>query len=146
MLFSKRSNYGIQALIFLNKFKNQKKYFKSKEIAKQLGLKPSYLTKILQDMAKAGILISTTGPEGGFALSEDNEKLNLLYIYHYLENKDILKDCIMGWKPCNPSNPCPLHEIWDKNKIEIMNRLHNISINDASYSFWPELNYIVTEK
>ncbi|MFN3246281.1 MAG: RrF2 family transcriptional regulator, partial [Leptonema sp. (in: bacteria)] len=94
MFFSKRSNYGIQALVFLYKFKDKKKFFKSKEIADRLGIKPSYLTKILQDLVKEGVLISTTGPEGGFALPKGNEDINLLQIYSFLENKNLLSDCV----------------------------------------------------
>lgn len=141
MFFSKKSNYGIQALVFLFKFKDKKKYFKSKEIAVNLGIKPSYLTKILQDLVKEGVLISTTGPEGGFALPEENFNISLLQLYQFLENKEILSDCVMGWKPCNADNPCPLHELWDQHKLQILEKLRKITIKDASYLFWPQFEY-----
>ena len=141
MFFSKRSNYGIQALVFLYKFKDKKKFFKSNEIADRLGIKPSYLTKILQDLVKEGVLISTTGPEGGFALPEENEDINLLQIYSFLENKNLLSDCVMGWKPCNADNPCPLHELWAQYKINILEKLRETTIKNASHTFWPQFEY-----
>ncbi len=141
MFFSKRSNYGIQALVFLYRFRDKKKYFKSKEIAENLGIKPSYLTKILQDLVKEGVLNSITGPEGGFSLPEDNENIDLLQIYRFLESKELLSDCVMGWKPCNAENPCPLHDQWDSYKISILQKLKNTSIKDASNSFWPQFEY-----
>ncbi|MFN3604301.1 MAG: RrF2 family transcriptional regulator [Leptonema sp. (in: bacteria)] len=141
MFFSKKSNYGIQALVFLLKFREKKKYFKSKEIAENLGIRPSYLTKILQDLVKEGVLASTTGPEGGFALPEESIEITLLHIYQLLEKKDLLSDCVMGWKPCNAENPCPLHDIWDHSKLEILEKLKKISIKDASCLFWPQFEY-----
>ncbi|MCS7205615.1 MAG: Rrf2 family transcriptional regulator [Leptospiraceae bacterium] len=144
MLFSKRSNYGIQAVVFLYKFRDKKKFFKSKEIAEQLGIKPSYLTKILQDLVKEGILISTTGPEGGFAIPEESFHIDLLQVYKQLENKELLSQCAMGWKPCNSNNPCPLHELWNQAKMDIFENLSNITIKEASYRFWPKIEYVPT--
>lgn len=141
MFFSKRSNYGIQALVFLYKFKHRKKYFKSKEIAERLGIKASYLTKILQDLVKEGVLSSSTGPEGGFSFPEENENINLLQLYSFLENRELMTECVMGWKPCNEKNPCPLHNQWDIYKINLMNKLRETTIKEASVIFWPQFEY-----
>lgn len=141
MFFSKKANYGIQALIFLYKFKHKKKYFKSKEIAETLDIKTSYLTKILQDLVRKGILSSSTGPEGGFCFPTENENIDLLQIYSFLEKRELLSECAMGWKPCNENNPCPLHEQWNSFKIELLNTLKNTTIKEASTIFWPQLEY-----
>ncbi len=141
MFFSKKSNYGIQALVFLYKFKDKKKFFKSKEIAENLGIKPSYLTKILQDLVKEGVLSSTTGPEGGFSLLDESTSISLFHVYQLLEKKELFTECVMGWKPCNSENPCPLHDTWVHSKIQILEQLKKITLGEASHLFWPLFEY-----
>lgn len=141
MFFSKRANYGVHAIVFLHKFRNKKRFFKSKEIADHLGIRPAYLTKILQELAKVGVLESSTGPEGGFSLPEENADLPLIRIYEFLENKALLHECVLGWKPCNSLNPCPLHQIWNDSKAEIIKKLEKITVNEASIASWPEMHY-----
>ncbi|WP_019012397.1 RrF2 family transcriptional regulator [Deinococcus aquatilis] len=50
------------------------------DLAEFHGLAPSYLIKHLKALAKAGILISVSGPKGGFRLAKAPEQITLLEI------------------------------------------------------------------
>jgi Rrf2 family protein len=52
----------------------------AREIAEALGVPPDYLLKILQQLVKARVLISTRGPAGGFSLIRSPEEVTLLTV------------------------------------------------------------------
>jgi Rrf2 family protein len=52
----------------------------AKEIAEALGVPSDYLLKILQQLVKARILVSTRGPAGGFTVMRAPEDITLLAV------------------------------------------------------------------
>lgn len=137
MLFSKRANYGIMAILYLHRNREKKRFFRAQEIAKDLGLKASYLTKTLQDLARASVLSSMTGPEGGFALPASSDRASLLSVYETLEG-ELLNQCAMGWEACNPSAYCPLHETTSAYKKQVSKTLASTTIAEAArVRGWP---------
>ena len=52
----------------------------AREIAEALGVPPDYLLKILQQLVKARILVSTRGPAGGFSIIRPPEEISLLTV------------------------------------------------------------------
>jgi Rrf2 family protein len=52
----------------------------AREIAEALGVPPDYLLKILQQLVKARILVSTRGPAGGFTMIRPPEEVTLLAV------------------------------------------------------------------
>ncbi|MEU0492779.1 Rrf2 family transcriptional regulator [Nocardiopsis sp. NPDC006139] len=68
-------------------------------LAEVFALPTAYLAKHLQALARAGILISTTGPRGGFRLARDPGDITLLDVVTAIEGpedafrcRQILKD------------------------------------------------------
>ena len=59
--------YALQSLAWLS---SKKRPALSKEIAEDLSISPTYLTKILQTLRLAGILKATRGKNGGFQLDK----------------------------------------------------------------------------
>ena len=55
------------------------------KIAKEYNIPFEYLFKILQQLAKANILRSKRGPNGGFSLTRDASKISLLEIIEAVE-------------------------------------------------------------
>jgi len=143
MLFSKKANYGIMALLYLHRNRQKKRFYRAQEIAKDLGLKASYLTKTLQDLARAGYIASMTGPEGGFALPPASDQTTLLQIYEALDG-EVLGQCAMGWEACTTGAACPLHESTAAYKKHVSKILASTSIADAARPRgWPS---VLTEK
>ncbi|NUM71915.1 MAG: Rrf2 family transcriptional regulator, partial [Ignavibacteriaceae bacterium] len=64
MIFSKATIYGIKSIVYVAKQQNGKDYVSIREIAEKLEIPFHFLTKILQKLTHAGIIVSSKGVKG----------------------------------------------------------------------------------
>jgi len=62
-------------------------------LAKLQGLSPTYLSKILTKLVKAGIIASTPGVNGGYRLTRNKADLSFLEVIHAIEGTASLFHC-----------------------------------------------------
>ena len=67
MIYSRSAEYAIRAFVHLAQVP-EGKYAMVKNIAEQEDIPAHFLAKILQQLARKGLLRSSKGPTGGFAL------------------------------------------------------------------------------
>lgn len=84
------------------------------EIARATGIPLNYLSKILTQLRKRGIVDSEKGWGGGFELRADARNLAIGEILSIFDGVDRSKDreCVFGLAKCAADNPCPLHPYW----------------------------------
>jgi Rrf2 family protein len=109
MLITKASEYAILSLIVLSK---QDTPQDSETLSKELGIPKSFLAKILQSLAKEGILVSYRGANGGFALAKKTKEIDMLSVMSAVESKSpAVFDCAPSQKDC-PSDKANICSIW----------------------------------
>ncbi len=109
MLITKASEYAILSLIVLSK---EKKPMGSESLAMQLSIPKSFLAKILQSLAKANILKSFKGINGGFSLAITADEINMLDVMAAVEGKSpAVFECSPSMNDC-PSDKASLCSIW----------------------------------
>ncbi|WP_086256136.1 Rrf2 family transcriptional regulator [Campylobacter vicugnae] len=86
MLFTKASEYAMLSLILLSQAKHPKDV---DTISSELGISKSFLAKILQNLAKEGILNSFKGANGGFVLADKPSNLSIKYILESAEKRKV---------------------------------------------------------
>lgn len=111
VLFSKKCEYGVQAVLYLAA-KSGTGTIPAKEIAKKLNIPKEFIAKILQNLTESGIIASKKGKAGGFYLIKNPKKVTLIDIVAAIDGLEIFNTCILGFPECNPYNPCPLHDKW----------------------------------
>lgn len=79
------------------------------EIAENQEIPRYFLSKILQELVKAGLLESMKGPNGGFKLSKKPEKITLISIIKAIDGLEVFTRCGIGFKKCSDDHPCPIH-------------------------------------
>lgn len=65
----------------------------SAQLAEAHGLSASYLNKQLQQLARAGLVVSVPGPRGGFRLARPLEAITLLNVVEAIEGDARLFHC-----------------------------------------------------
>ncbi|MEW5822149.1 MAG: Rrf2 family transcriptional regulator [Cyanobacteriota bacterium] len=90
---------AIHTLIILAS--NQDKLFSNKEIAIMLDVSDNHLAKILQRLARAGLVESIRGPRGGFNLKKNTDQITLLDVYEAIDGPLELSDCLLARQFCN---------------------------------------------
>ena len=95
MVFSKRSRYGIRALIDLAQNEGNG-CMQLNEIADRNSISVKYLEQIFSALRKAGIIRSIKGPQGGYFLAIPSEHLTVAEIIvaldgiYFLEREEVL--------------------------------------------------------
>jgi Rrf2 family iron-sulfur cluster assembly transcriptional regulator len=109
MLYSKTCEHAIRALSYLASRASGDLCLVD-EIAEAEDLPRPFTSKILRDLVRAGLLTSSRGPGGGYALARDPEDVSLLEIQQIVDSTDTLSRCAVGLELCNDHAPCPLHD------------------------------------
>jgi Rrf2 family protein len=109
MLITRASEYAILSLIVLSKADSP---VDSETLSNQLSIPKSFLAKILQTLAKDGILKSYKGVNGGFTLLLTPKEINMLKVMSSVEGKaPAVFDCASSVHDC-PADKANLCSIW----------------------------------
>lgn len=122
-MLSNTCKYALRALIYLGKNSEQDYRIGIKKISEDLELSSPFLGKILQNLVKQKLLVSTKGPNGGFALGKKPDQITLWDIVAKVDGEEFFTNCLITLEPCkthDPSRPlCPIHSQYDKLRKEI---------------------------
>lgn len=89
MIFSKRSRYGLRALIDLAQYEPNGSV-QLNEIADRNSISAKYLEQIFAALRKAGIIGSIKGPQGGYFLAKSPRHLTIAEIIVALDGVYLL--------------------------------------------------------
>ncbi|KYG66988.1 Rrf2 family transcriptional regulator [Bdellovibrio bacteriovorus] len=78
------------------------RYLATKTLAEFHGVPKEYLSKALQALAQAGVLVGTLGPTGGYRLAKEAKDITFLDIVEAIEGKKKTFECeeIRNNTPC----------------------------------------------
>jgi Rrf2 family protein len=95
-----------------------------KGIAGRINASEHTVGKILQTLARQGIINSLKGPSGGFFIDQRQEQQPIIHIVEAIEGRQVFKECGLGLSKCSATHPCPIH---DEYKIarDLVERLFN---------------------
>ncbi|MFK8112108.1 MAG: Rrf2 family transcriptional regulator [Rubripirellula sp.] len=81
-------------------------------VAKKTKVPRRYLTRVLQDLASAGLVQSRPGPGGGYELAVATDKLTILDVVNAVGPLERIRNCPLGLE--SHTELCPLHAELDK--------------------------------
>lgn len=129
MIYSRSSEYAIRAFMHLAQAPNGK-YVMVKQIAEHENIPAHFLAKILQQLARKGLLRSSKGPTGGFALRQPPSEIALVHIVEALDGLADYERCVSGLAECTDDVPCAMHDVWKDLRSRIMEYLERTTIAD----------------
>jgi len=128
VIFSKKCEYGLQAVLFLAA-QSKGEVVPSDEIAKKLSIPKEFVSKILQSLTESGIVDSKKGKAGGFFLAKDPSNIRLIDIVAAIDGLGMFNSCVLGFPDCSPDNPCPVHSKWGELRTKTYNMLTDETID-----------------
>lgn len=111
LILSKQAEYALRAVLYISA-QPPEAHTNTKVLSKSLKIPHHFLGKILQPLARRGILHSLKGPNGGFRLGKSPERITLFQIVDAIDGSSFTSGCVLGFPSCSDSNPCPLHNSW----------------------------------
>lgn len=130
MLLTKKSEYALLSLVSIAK-SNQPKNVDL--LATELGISKSFLAKILQNLAKNGILNSYKGNNGGFTLKKTCEELTILEITKIAEERiPSVFECTTNLGTCSGSigGKCTVFPLLNNLQNKINDFLSDLTLKD----------------
>ncbi|MFC1629547.1 RrF2 family transcriptional regulator [Gemmatimonadota bacterium] len=143
MIYSSSCEYAIRAMTFLAR--EQQLYEERrtpdqpaflavpiKDIHDKEALPQHFLAKIMQSLAKSGVLHSQKGPKGGFALAHPPDQITLYDIVEALDDLSNYDHCAVGLAECNDEVPCPLHNMWVGVRTAVLDYFRRTTLVDLA--------------
>ncbi len=130
MLLTRASEY---ALLSLDVLRKSDAPLGAEQLANELSIPKSFLAKILQSLAKQGILTSHKGAHGGFALAKDVSEVSVNDIIYAAEGKSpAVFDCTSYASTCpnGAIGTCAISPFLVNFQTKIDDFLHGLMLSD----------------
>ena len=128
MLLTKASEYALLSLIYISQTKSPQDV---DSLSLKLDIPKSFLAKILQTLAKDGLLRSFKGAKGGFVLVKEPYEYTIKEIVNSAEKKDInIFECSGGVCPNSKEENCTLMPVLVNLQNKVNDFLNSISLED----------------
>ena len=98
------------------------------ELASQLGIPQNYLSKILHQLARDGLLVSQRGKTGGFRLARNPELITLAQVVAGFDPVDARRGCLLGRPVCSDRTPCQAHDRWKEFSVGYASFFHQTTL------------------
>jgi len=116
----------------------------AKEIADAYHIPPQLLAKILQTLAKAGLLVSHAGTNGGYALARAATEISAFEVIRAIDGPLFITSCITIHGTCDLAGHCTIKEPLRKVNDSIKELLSGIKIADLMEAQDGESSGLVT--
>ncbi|MCH7526142.1 MAG: Rrf2 family transcriptional regulator [Planctomycetes bacterium] len=111
-MLSLTSQYALRAIIYLTRHADDWP-IPGRQVARDTQIPAKYLSKILGDLVRSGVLESSPGKSGGFRLRRSPKATYLQEVLEPFEQLD-QRRCPFGNQECTDSNPCRAHSRWKR--------------------------------
>lgn len=126
-LITRNTDYAVRVLCCISEEKQ--KVISTDRFVKSLEMPRPFLRKILQTLTKEGLLNSSKGKDGGFALAISPEEITLTNVMEIFQGPIKLNECTFKKKVCPNIKDCPLKKKIDVIEREVIAKLKAITIS-----------------
>ena len=129
MEITRTTDYALRAALHLAAHRD-KTAVSSLDIAREQSIPPAYVSKVLQTLARAGIVTSTRGRNGGARLRRPPEATTVLDIVEAMEGEILLNRCLIRRGECPRDLACPVHTLWGEARDDLTRKLRSVTLAD----------------
>ena len=101
-------------------------------LANATGAPVSFLSKVLQALARANLIWSQRGVSGGFAISDLGRESSMLEVIEAIDGPIHLNVCTTHGQPCPRKAWCPAHPVWARAQQALLKILQEATIADLA--------------
>jgi len=128
---TKGTDYGMLGILYLARQPRERVVLIS-EIAQAQDVPESYLAKIFQDLAKAGLVRSHRGARGGFTLARSAADITLRQVIEAIEGPLALNRCLDPREGCERAEDCPVHAALASAQTMLISALDNVTLKSLA--------------
>lgn len=141
---TKRADYALLALshLALASVDTPGRLINTKEIAEQYEIPVELLAKIMQILAKNGLVASHPGPSGGYKMLRDASQISVGEVVAIVDGPISLLHCSVGQEnSCQQYNRCTIRSPLATIETRVKNLLAEISVAEISRTLSPPIEF-----
>jgi Rrf2 family protein len=127
-MISQTVKYALRTLGYLADHPGE--WIQGEQIATATGIPSNYLSKILNQLRKRGVVYSQKGWGGGFLIEEAALEIPISEVVELFDGKRVKDACVFGLGQCDAEEPCPLHPHWEAITRNFEEMLGAVTIRD----------------
>ncbi len=131
MQLTRAADYAIRVMIHLAAFAPGTRASRA-ELATASECPEQFLSKVLQSLTRAGLVISHRGNTGGFELAPAHRGATMLEIVEAVEGPIHLNVCLSSEDECSRQHWCPAYAIWNEAQDALTGVLRKACIGDLA--------------
>ena len=129
---SEAANLGLHALAVIAA--GPEPIARTREIAARLDASAAHLAKVMVALDRAGLVVGTRGPTGGYRLARPASRITLKDIYEAIEGPMQARECLFGEPVCKAGG-CTLSGYFGKLNRDVMRTLERTRLTDLVKEF-----------
>lgn len=129
MKISTKGRYGLRILLDLAMHQS-KGPVNLGDISTRQGISEKYLWQVINLAKAAGLITSSRGPRGGYAIARPTDQITVLEIVSALEGPVVLVDCLDKAECCERNPACVTREVWAQVEDSMKKTMSGITLQD----------------
>jgi len=125
---SKLTDYGTVLLAHLAA--NQATVCSAADVALATGIGLPTVSKLFKSLARAGLVTSTRGANGGYRLSRGPQHISAADVIDALEGPVSITECSASDGDCEHEGVCSVGGAWQRVNVAIHRALQDVTLND----------------
>src|SRR6516225_30597 len=111
MQLTRAADYAVRVMVHLAGLPQGTRVSRS-DLSAAVECPEQFLSKVLQNLTRAGMVVSHRGNTGGFELEEGHRAASLLQVVEAIEGPIRLNLCLTSDRGCSRQGWCPAHPVW----------------------------------
>jgi Rrf2 family protein len=128
---SKKADYGLIAVKHLALHREQHAC-SANEIAEEYGISVTLMAKVLQKLARHGLVAARHGSSGGYQLAKEPSKISALDVISAIDGPVLITSCVTSHGACDATEKCSVREPLRRVNESILNVLGTVTISQMS--------------
>jgi Rrf2 family protein len=113
MQLTRAADYAVRVMVHLATLPpHQRALLPS--LARATGAPESFLSKVLQTLARARFIASRRGQSGGFEILPRGRQASMRNVIEVIDGPIHLNVCVVSPRSCPRSKWCPAHPVWER--------------------------------
>jgi Rrf2 family protein len=128
---SKKADYGLIAMKHLANHR-QEHACSASEIAEEYGISATLMAKVLQRLAKQGLVAAKHGSSGGYQLARQPDCISALEVLTAIDGPVLITSCVTSHGNCDATDRCSIKEPLQRVNESILGVLSTVTIAHLS--------------
>ncbi|HMG86658.1 MAG TPA: Rrf2 family transcriptional regulator [Terracidiphilus sp.] len=128
MQLTRAADYAVRVMIQLATMPPAKRTLLP-DLAKATATPESFLSKVMQALARAGLISSKRGKLGGFAILPRGREATMREVIEAIDGPICLNVCLNGGKDCERKSWCPAHPVWARAQRAMIDVLMSVTVS-----------------